>query len=142
MTPLHVQHRYLNERVELLPHEYGPDTEAELEALGSFYNPTVGPITTVMLQRPDLLDLSMQAASCQHASLGSLVKDVGARTGIPEDQPIPASGKGADLLRPVLGALGEMAERLFAVLHTTATEDGLATVTYDDLVRAGRPRSA
>src|SRR5439155_1032697 len=82
----------------------------------------IGPITTVMLQRPDVLDLSMQAASCQHASLGTLIKDVTVRAGIPDDQPIPASGKGADPLRPVLGALGEMAERLLAVLHTAAAE--------------------
>ncbi|TML20412.1 MAG: hypothetical protein E6G32_10160 [Actinobacteria bacterium] len=138
MRLLPVRRRYINERVELLPGEYGPGTDAELRALGRLYNPTIGPITTVMLQRPDVLDLSMQAASCQHASLGTLIKDVTVRAGIPDDQPIPASGKGADPLRPVLGALGEMAERLLAVLHTAAAEDGLVVATYDDLVREGR----
>jgi ribosomal protein S12 methylthiotransferase accessory factor len=132
-----VTRQVLNGRVELLPGEYDEDFDAELDALGRLYNPTTGPVTTLMLQRPDLLDLSMQSASCQHAPLTSLIKDVGVRQGIPGDLPIPASGKGADQLRPVLGALGEMGERLLAVLHTMTAEAALVTATYAGLSRAG-----
>ena len=128
---------YLNERIELLDGVYGSDVHADLEALGRLYNPTTGPVTSVTVQRPDLLDLSMISASCLHAPIGSLLPDLSVRADIPHDLPIPASGKGARLPRPVLGSLGEIAERLLAVLHFSAVTERLVTATYEELERSG-----
>jgi ribosomal protein S12 methylthiotransferase accessory factor len=134
---MRLERRYLNERIELLDGVYGSETHAELEELGRLYNPTTGPVTSVTLQRPDLLELSMISASCRHAPIGSLLRDLSTRADIPDALPIPASGKGARLPRPLLGALGEMAERLLAVLHFAAVSDRLVTATYEQLEQAG-----
>ena len=134
---MRLERRYLNERVELLEGVYGPDAYDELEELGRLYNPTTGPITSITLQRPEPVELSMVSASCRHAPVGSLLRDLSARADIPDELPIPASGKGARLPRPVLGAVGEMAERLLAVLHFSAVTESLLTATHAELERAG-----
>jgi ribosomal protein S12 methylthiotransferase accessory factor len=139
---MRLERQYLNERVELLDGVYGSDAHDELDGLGRLYNPTTGPVTSVALQRPDLLELSMTSASCRHAPVGALLRDLSLRADIPEGLPIPASGKGARLPRPVLGALGEMAERLLAVLHFSAVSDSLVTATFAELERSGLPALA
>jgi ribosomal protein S12 methylthiotransferase accessory factor len=128
---------YLNGRIELFDGVFGEERQAELRALPRLYNHILGPVTSVSLHRPGLLDLSLYSAVAMHSPVGSLIRDLSVRAGTDDPLLIPGSGKGAGLQQPFLGALGEMAERLLAMLHSAAVVDDLTTATYDELTRAG-----
>lgn len=129
---------YLNERIELLDGVYDQERQDELRALSRLYNRILGPVTSVKLHRPELLDLSMYSSSCNHSPIGALMRDLIVKTGIADIMLIPAGGKGAGMQQPFLGALGEIAERLLGVLHFEAVLDRLVYASYEELMRQGR----
>ncbi len=129
---------YLNGRLALLEGLYGPERQAELEAVLRLYNRVLGPVTSVSLHRPEILDLSMYSSTCGHSPIGFLVRDLLVKPRGNETQPIPGGGKGGGIQQAFLGALGEMAERLLAVLHFQACLDQIVYASYEDLVHQGR----
>src|SRR5271166_3609634 len=129
---------FINERVELLEGVYGNERRNQLRALTRPYNRLLGPITALTLLRPELLDLSMYSAYCQHAPIVSLICDL-LMKGAPNSRKIPGGGKGVTMLDSMLGAFGEMIERLLGTLHSMAIFDRIEYATYDDLVRQGCP---
>lgn len=128
---------YLNERIELLDGVYGEGRAAELATATRMYNRTIGPVTAVYLVRPEARDLSLYSASCEHAPVERLLTDLQVRAG-PYAGFVPGGGKGATPLHPVLGAFGEMTERLLAILHFTSLYERVCYGTHAELVRAGR----
>ena len=127
---------YLNEWIELFDGVYDEERARELNGAVRLYNRLIGPITAVNIVRPDVRDLSMYSAYCRHAPLPSLIRDVRLKAR-PAEAPVPGGGKGIPMVRPVVGALGEMAERLLAMLHFTSLAETLRYGSYADLVRAG-----
>ena len=127
---------YLNERIELFDGVYDQARAAQLRGAVRLYNRTVGPITSVHLIQPENVDLSMYSAYCHHSPIEWLVRDLSVKNR-PAEPPVPGGGKGATLLRPVLGALGEMAERLLGMLHFTSVAERVRYGSYADLVRDG-----
>jgi hypothetical protein len=81
-------------------------------------------VTFVSLLRPEVLDLSIYSAHCQHSPVHALVPDVMVKAG-PQVELAPSGGKRITQLGAVLGALGEMTERLSAILEATAVLDRL-----------------
>jgi ribosomal protein S12 methylthiotransferase accessory factor len=128
---------YLNERIELLDGVYGDDRADQLSALLRIYNRVLGPVTSVNLVRPDLLDLSLYSAYCHHVPMESLMRDLMVKAH-PYFQSVPGGGKGATQLEPILRAFGEQTERLLAILHFTTLFDRLVYATYEELVNQGR----
>jgi ribosomal protein S12 methylthiotransferase accessory factor len=128
---------YINHWIELLDGFYEEDRAAELSVLLRLYNRMLGPVTALNLVRPELRDLSMFSAYCHHAPVQMLIRDLRVKAG-PYADLVPGGGKGATMLRPVLGALGEMAERLLAILHFTTLSEEIYYGTYDQLVESGR----
>src|SRR6266498_990740 len=128
---------YLNDRIELFDGVYDEVRAAQLRGAVRLYNRTVGPITSVHLVRPESTDLSMYSAYCHHSPIEWLVRDLSVKNK-PAEAPVPGGGKGATLLRPVLGALGEMAERLLGMLHFTSIAERVFYGSYTDLVLDGR----
>jgi ribosomal protein S12 methylthiotransferase accessory factor len=128
---------YLNERVELLGGSYRESAAAELKGLSALYGNTLGPITALNLVRPELLDFSMFSAYCHHLPLQRLIKDLAVKAS-PYADIVPGGGKGATMLGPLLGAMGEMAERLLAMLHFTSLAERVVYGTFADLSRDGR----
>jgi ribosomal protein S12 methylthiotransferase accessory factor len=129
---------YLNEAIELLEGEYGDDRRRQLESLSRVYNPRLGPLTTVSLHRPELLELSMYGATSRHAPIGGLVPDARRRGVDGGGIVIPCGGKGATMQQALLGTFGEAAERLLAVLHSTVAYDDVVYGTHEQLVREKR----
>jgi ribosomal protein S12 methylthiotransferase accessory factor len=129
---------YLNERLELLDGVYGSERRAELAALGRLYNRFLGPVTAVNIHRPDLFDLAMYSSSGTHSTVGRLMRDLTVKAGIADSIYIPGGGKGGSMRQPFLGALGELAERLLAVLHFAAVVRDSVVASYEDLTRQGR----
>ena len=127
---------YLNDRIELFDAVYDADRAAELSAAVRLYNRLLGPITAVYQVRPEMHDLSMYSAYCHHTPLQWLMRDLWVKAK-PSESHVPGGGKGANLLRPVLGALGEMVERLLAMLHFTNLAERIRYGSFVDLVRAG-----
>ncbi len=128
---------YLNERVEFLDGLYGEERAAELAAAARMYNRTIGPVTAMNLVRPEARDLSLYSAYSQHVPVESLIRDLRVKAGAYAGL-VPGGGKGPNLLRPVLGALGEMTERLLAILHFTSLYERVWHGTHADLSRDGR----
>lgn len=128
---------YLNEHIELLEGVYGSELQHELHTLPRLYNRILGPVTSVNLHRPELLDLSMYSTSSIHSAIGSLMPDLLVKTGRTDTLSIPSGGKGGSIQQAFLGALGEVAERLLAVLHFEAIIDRLVYTSYNELVRQG-----
>jgi ribosomal protein S12 methylthiotransferase accessory factor len=129
---------YLNRRIELFEESFGAERQAELETLPHLYNHFLGPVTSVAVHPPDLPHLSLYSAVAQHSPVGSLIRDLRVRPAAGDALLIPGSGKGAGLQQPFLGALGEIAERLLAMLYSAAAVDDLITASYDELTRAGQ----
>jgi ribosomal protein S12 methylthiotransferase accessory factor len=67
-----------------------------------------------------------------------LMPDLVARSGVDEGLIIPGGGKGVNVQQSLLGALGELAERLLAVLHFGAVLERLPIGSYSELVSQGR----
>jgi ribosomal protein S12 methylthiotransferase accessory factor len=112
---------YLNPRIEAFDPTYDDERRAQYELLPRLYNRHLGPVVSLALHRPDRLDLSMYGSSCSHVSAGELVRDLTRRDHHLDNLSIPVGGKGAHLQQALLGALGEISERLLAVLHSTST---------------------
>jgi ribosomal protein S12 methylthiotransferase accessory factor len=127
---------FLNGRIELLPAVYEEGAKRELDALVRLYNRNLGPITSLNLLRPELLDLSVYSAYCHHVPLPSLIRDSLLKVS-PNAQPLPGGGKGIGPLRAIQGAFGEMAERLLASLDFSVLAHEIVSATHSDLERRG-----
>jgi ribosomal protein S12 methylthiotransferase accessory factor len=127
---------FLNERIELIEGTYDEERAGQLRALTRPYNRHIGPVTSVNLLRPELLDLSMYSAYCQHASFVSLMPDLVMKAE-PINRLLPGGGKGITMLDSLLGAFGEMTERLLGTVHCMAASNQIEHATYADLVGRG-----
>lgn len=137
---MRLAHTYLNGWIEMLEGVYDDQRDRELQALSRLYNRHLGPMTAVHLERPDLLDPAMYCGSCNHLPMSSVIPDLTVRPGAGDSMAIPGGGKGAGLLQPLLGAMGELAERLLAILHFQAAVDDLEFGAWNEM--AGRGHSA
>lgn len=127
---------YFNERIELFDGVYNEERAAELQAAIQLYNRMIGPVTAINLLRSEACDLSMYSAYCKHSPIEALMTDLRVRPKPLSDR-VPGGGKGATMMRPVLGALGEIAERLLATLHFSSLFETLQYGTYVDLIHRG-----
>src|SRR5260370_41635745 len=134
---MQVETTYLNERLELLDGVYGNERHTQFHALTRLYNRMLGPVTSVNLVRPELLDLSIYSAYCHHVPIEALMRDLMLKVG-PYSGHLPGGGKGGTKLASLLGAFGEIAERLLGTLHFMTLFDRLEYATYEELVREGR----
>lgn len=116
---------------------YGPEYQRGLNVLSRLYNRVLGPVTSLTLNRPDLSDFSMYTSSCNHSPIDTLMPDLMVRPNSADTMSIPGGGKGAGLQQPILSALGEIAERLLAVLHFEAVANELEFSTYEELIHRG-----
>lgn len=128
---------YLNERLQLLEGTYGEGRAAQLASLTRLYNRLHGPVTMLNVFRPELGDLSLYGASARHVPITSLMPDLMVKAR-PHARFVPGGGKGATPLHALLGALGEMAERLLATIHFSSLYDHLRYATHERLRREGR----
>lgn len=128
---------YLNRSIELVEGQYGEDLHEQLEAMGRLYNRHLGPVTSLQLERPELLDPAFYCGACNHSAIDYLIPDLTVRPGAAEAMSIPGGGKGPGLQQPVLGALGEMAERLLSILHFQAIVDELEYGTLAQMISRG-----
>jgi ribosomal protein S12 methylthiotransferase accessory factor len=134
---MRLSHTYFNERIELFDGVYDADREQQLRTLSRLYNRHIGPITQVHLERPDLLDPAMYCGSCNHLPMASVIPDLTVRPSAGDSMSIPGGGKGAGIQQPILGAMGELAERLFAILHFQAIVDELEVGSYKEMCQRG-----
>src|SRR6185369_5326446 len=134
---MRLSHTYYNERIELFDGVYDSDRERQLRTLSRLYTRHIGPITQVHLERPDLLDPAMYCGSCNHLPMASVIPDLTVRPSAGDSMSIPGGGKGAGIQQPVLGAMGELAERLFAILHFQAIVDELEVGSWKDMIQRG-----
>ena len=128
---------YLNERVELLDPEFGPGRRGEYQAVSRLYNRHLGPVTSVVVHRPEATDQAMYTSAATHIPMTSLFPDVIER---PRDVEIsvPGGGKGGEAQKALLGGLGEMSERLLAALHFQTVAGRLVFGTCAELRAQGR----
>jgi len=134
---MRLSHNYLNERIEMLDGVYDHERAQQLRALSRLYNRHLGPITAVHLERPELLDPAMYCGSCNHLPMASVIPDLTVRPSVGDSMAIPGGGKGAGMQQPLLGAMGELAERLLAVLHFQAIVDDLEFGSWRQLTNRG-----
>ena len=132
-----IERLFLNSRVEALDATYDDERSAQYRAVGRLYNRLLGPVTSLNVLRPDILDLGLYSSSCGHSALGSLLPDFKVKTGIADNILIPGGGKGPTMRQPMLGGLGEIAERLLSVLHFGTMLDRLKLATHEQLVAQG-----
>jgi ribosomal protein S12 methylthiotransferase accessory factor len=129
---------YLNPGYELLEPYF---TEARYHQLNSafrLYNRWTGPVTSIHLLRPELLDLPIYSTFAQHVPVGKLLRDVRIKFG-PDSNPLPGGGKGVRPGDALLGGLAEMTERLLSSLHWKALAGGrIVHSTYESLAKRGR----
>jgi len=133
---MHMETTHLNARIPLLEGTYGHERARELAAVSRLYNCTHGPVTSLNIIRPEVLDLSIYSTHCHHLPIHALFRDVMVKAG-PYVDLVPGGGKGLRPLGAVLGALGEMSERLIAVLDVSARLDRLEYGTYENLTSRG-----
>jgi len=129
---------YLNGRVEAWDDIHNLAVRQQTSALHRLYNHFLGPVTSIRWHRPEWSDLSMYGCSCAHTSVRDLIPDLTVRAGPDEGLVIPGGGKGVNIQRSLLGALGELAERLLGVLHFGAVLEKLPIASYSELVHQGR----
>ena len=129
---------YLNQRIELFDGVYNASLRDQIEGVGRLYNRHLGPVTSVHLERPELLDPAMYCGSCNHSPMGLLILDLTVRPAAADSMSIPGGGKGAGMQQPVLGALGELAERFLAILHFQAIVDELEWGTWEQMIARGQ----
>jgi ribosomal protein S12 methylthiotransferase accessory factor len=137
MNPMRLLTTYLNGRTEMVEAVYGSEVHEQLEAVSRLYNRHVGPITSLHLERPGLLDPAFYCGSCNHSPIDYLIPDLTVRPGDAHRMSIPGGGKGPGLQQPVVGALGELAERLLTILHFQAVVDDLECGTWKEMIRRG-----
>src|SRR5687768_4256185 len=133
---MRIETTHLNERIPLLEGVYGNERAQELAAVSRLYNCSLGPVTSLNIIRPELLDLSIYSTHCHHLPIHALFRDVMVKAG-PHVELVPGGGKGIRPLDAALGALGEMSERLIAVLDASTVLDRLQYGTCEDLMRRG-----
>lgn len=130
---------YLNQTIELFDAVYGPEKDAQYGSLPRLYNPLIGPLTSVNLYRPGPLDLPMYGSSSKHVAVGSVMSDLATKNSQTLDTlQIPCGGKGLTMQQAFLGTLGEVAERLLAVLHWGGALEELVFASHEELVAQGR----
>src|SRR5258706_1790796 len=103
----------------------------QFRALKHLYNRFLGPVTAVSFYYPEMLDLSMYSSTCDHSPFGAIVRDLTVRAGVADTIFIPGGGKGGTMQQAFLGGLGEVAERLMAMLHYQGMADRLVLATHD-----------
>lgn len=129
---------HINNRIEIIDAIFDDNVRHQYETLSLIYNHHVGPVSSVNLFRPDLLDLSMYGTSCHHSKIGLLNRDLLAKGPLADTLPIPIGGKGASLQQAFFGNLGEAAERLLAALYSGEVLGDVEVATYSNLARQGR----
>jgi ribosomal protein S12 methylthiotransferase accessory factor len=134
---MRLTHSYLNERIEMLDGIYDHERDQQLRALSRLYNRHLGPITSVHLERPELLDPAMYCGSCNHLPMSAVIPDLTVRPSAGDSMAIPGGGKGTGIQQPLLGAMGELAERLLAVLHFQAIVDDLEFGSWSQMTTRG-----
>jgi ribosomal protein S12 methylthiotransferase accessory factor len=134
---MRLSHTYLNERIEMFDGVYDSERERQLRTLSRLYNRHLGPITQVHLERPDLLDPAMYCGSCNHLPMSAVIPDLTVRPSAGDTMSIPGGGKGAGIQQPLLGAMGELAERLFAILHFQAIVDEVEFGSWQEMCKRG-----
>ena len=127
---------YLNPRIEVFEATYPEERRAQYELLPRLYNRHLGPVVSLALHRADKFDLSMYGSSCSHLSAGELIRDLTRRDPHLDTLSIPVGGKGAHPQQALLGALGEISERLLAVLHSVSMR-GLVFGSHEALTASG-----
>jgi ribosomal protein S12 methylthiotransferase accessory factor len=127
---------YLSPRVALFGGTYSDQRARELESLVRMYNRFIGPVTSLNLFRPEASDFSQFAASSRHVPITRLLQDLTIKAR-PHSRHLPGGGKGATPLAAMMGALGEMAERLLAVLDSSRLEAGIRYGSFRDLSHQG-----
>src|SRR5207247_679169 len=125
-----VEITHLNQRIELLEGLYGAERAKELEYLSRLHNRHTGPITSVNLYRPELLDLALYTSSCEHSDIGRLIGDLSVKENTSQVVFVPGGGKGIRMQQAFFGALGELAERFLAILDFEAICDRLEYSSY------------
>src|SRR5262249_10429523 len=96
------------------------------------------PVLGIGLFPPEPIDLSMYGTSCGHVPVGQLIRDVTYKTSALDILGVPVGGKGPSMRQALLGALGEGAERLLAILHSSGVAHSAELTTYSRLVQQGR----
>jgi ribosomal protein S12 methylthiotransferase accessory factor len=127
---------YYNSRIEILDAIYAESRAAQLHQLSRMYNRGLGPVVAVNYLRPELTDISLYSAYCHHSPLDELLKDAAIR-GTPYAPAVAGGGKGTLPMGAILGALGEMAERLLGTLHWTAVAENITYGSYENLTAQG-----
>src|SRR5215469_2874324 len=94
---------YLNGRIELFEGVYDTDVHEQLKALCRLYNRHLGPVTSLHLERPELLDPGFYCGSCNHSPIDYVIPDLTVRPGAADAMSIPGGGKGPGLQQPLLG---------------------------------------
>jgi ribosomal protein S12 methylthiotransferase accessory factor len=128
---------YLNARIEMWDGIYDEERHRQSVALARIYNRHLGPVTALQLERPDWLDAAMYCGSCNHLPMASVLPDLTIRPSAGDSMSIPGGGKGINVPQPLLGALGELAERLLAVLHFQAIVDELEMASWAQMKSRG-----
>lgn len=128
----------INGRLEIFDAVYGPERHAQYTSVSKLYNRTIGPVRAVSLYRPGRLDLSMYGTSCEHTPTGYIVRDLIGKASSSDTLGVPIGGKGATMQQALLGNLGEAAERLLAIFHSSVAMSGVESATYAQYVRQGR----
>jgi ribosomal protein S12 methylthiotransferase accessory factor len=133
---MQLQTTYVNERIQLLEGVYGSKRANELEGVSRLYNPSLGPVISLDIIRPEPLDVSVYSTHCHHVPLPSLLRDLMVKAS-PNASLVPGGGKGLRPLGAALGGLGEISERLLAMLDVSTLLDRLEYTTYEELERRG-----
>jgi len=136
--PMPIAKSYINTHLEFLEASFDDARLNQLAVLARLYNPTLGPVTALKLHRPGCLDLPIYTTSCNHSPVSGLIRDVTARPGIDESILVPGGGKGVHFLQAILGGLGEISERLLAVLEFEALSRQLVSASYLDITSSGK----
>lgn len=108
---------YMNARIGLLESSFDHARSRQQAAVTRLYNRNLGPIRTLVLHRPEATDFAMYTAVASHTPVGFFFPNVLDRPRDSESITVPGGGKGGDPIGALLGALGEMSERLLGMLH-------------------------
>jgi ribosomal protein S12 methylthiotransferase accessory factor len=136
MAPLQVD--YLNERVELFDAIFDDARRHEYRAVSRLYNRQLGPVHALVVHRPEATDFSMFASGASHVPVGALLPNVLDKPRDVNTIVIPGAGKGGEMQKAVLGGLGEISERLLALMHyASMSEREFIFGTWEELARQG-----
>jgi len=134
---MRITRTFSEKRCEIFNAVHGDAPVDDAVSVAGLYNRRIGPLTQLRIHRPELTDLSMYTASCEHSAMGVLMADVLVSSPSLDRMQIPAGGKGLGMGQPVLSALGEGTERLLAVLHFQGVANLLELASCEALERRG-----